>query len=235
MRNRLVSSCCAVVATALHTIKWSLTSIENQSCDLEQKRMGAWFCLVVHSCARSALPSLKRINGFFDSFILKNNAEMRWYLTGFLAISARPKSLPGINFIKVLTEHEDAFDVLYCIAFEMMDAQWLAMRASYMQFKVSQSPYPFCWMDRCWMQMDLLELRTGRDGGNKAAAGEGAVPGGSPWHPGPSCLQPLDVLMGWEEEERGTCCRRQGRSQLLCFDWSHAMSWLVYAEILVQI
>ncbi|CAN6234150.1 unnamed protein product [Urochloa humidicola] len=49
--------------------------------------------------------------------------------------SARPKSLPGINFIKVLTEHEDAFDVLYCIAFEMMDAQWLAMRASYMQFK----------------------------------------------------------------------------------------------------
>ncbi|XP_021318810.1 ELMO domain-containing protein A isoform X1 [Sorghum bicolor] len=49
--------------------------------------------------------------------------------------SVRPKSLPGINFIKVLTEHEDAFDVLYCIAFEMMDAQWLAMRASYMQFK----------------------------------------------------------------------------------------------------
>ncbi|AQK42399.1 ELMO domain-containing protein 2, mRNA [Zea mays] len=52
--------------------------------------------------------------------------------------SVRPKSLPGINFIKVLTEHEDAFDVLYCIAFEMMDAQWLAMRASYMQFKVMQ-------------------------------------------------------------------------------------------------
>ncbi|CAL5034161.1 unnamed protein product [Urochloa decumbens] len=49
--------------------------------------------------------------------------------------SVRPKSLPGINFIKVLTEHEDAFDVLYCIAFEMLDAQWLAMRASYMQFK----------------------------------------------------------------------------------------------------
>jgi len=49
--------------------------------------------------------------------------------------SARPKSLPGINFIKVMTEREDAFDVLYCIAFEMMDAQWLAMRASYMQFK----------------------------------------------------------------------------------------------------
>lgn len=33
-------------------------------------------------------------------------------------------------------ENEDAFDILFCIAFEMMDAQWLAMHASYMNFKV---------------------------------------------------------------------------------------------------
>ncbi|ERN03358.1 hypothetical protein AMTR_s00003p00246260, partial [Amborella trichopoda] len=48
--------------------------------------------------------------------------------------SAKPKSLPGINFLKILSADEDAFDVLYCIAFAMMDAQWLAMRASYMDF-----------------------------------------------------------------------------------------------------
>ncbi|KAF8409316.1 hypothetical protein HHK36_005390 [Tetracentron sinense] len=48
--------------------------------------------------------------------------------------SEKPKCLPGINFIKILGEDEEAFDVLYCIAFEMMDAQWLAMRASYMDF-----------------------------------------------------------------------------------------------------
>ncbi|KAF8391380.1 hypothetical protein HHK36_023684 [Tetracentron sinense] len=48
--------------------------------------------------------------------------------------SAKPKCLPGINFVKILGEDEEAFDVLYCIAFEMMDAQWLAMRASYMEF-----------------------------------------------------------------------------------------------------
>lgn len=36
----------------------------------------------------------------------------------------------------MIVEDEEAFDVLYCIAFEMVDAQWLAMRASYMQFKV---------------------------------------------------------------------------------------------------
>ncbi|KAJ4980756.1 hypothetical protein NE237_031593 [Protea cynaroides] len=48
--------------------------------------------------------------------------------------SEKPRCLPGINFVKILSEDEEAFDVLYCIAFEMMDAQWLAMRASYMEF-----------------------------------------------------------------------------------------------------
>uniref|UniRef100_A0A5B7AHH0 Putative ELMO domain-containing protein A isoform X2 n=1 Tax=Davidia involucrata TaxID=16924 RepID=A0A5B7AHH0_DAVIN len=48
--------------------------------------------------------------------------------------SAKPKCLPGINFVKLLGEDEEAFDVLYCVAFEMMDAQWLAMHASYMEF-----------------------------------------------------------------------------------------------------
>ncbi|XP_049936422.1 uncharacterized protein LOC116264016 isoform X3 [Nymphaea colorata] len=49
-------------------------------------------------------------------------------------LSDRPKSIPGINFLRILTEDEEAFDVLYCISFAMMDAQWLAMRASYMEF-----------------------------------------------------------------------------------------------------
>ncbi|KAF5935000.1 hypothetical protein HYC85_026129 [Camellia sinensis] len=48
--------------------------------------------------------------------------------------SEKPRCLPGMNFVKLLGEDEEAFDVLYCIAFEMMDAQWLAMRASYMEF-----------------------------------------------------------------------------------------------------
>ncbi|XP_009787028.1 uncharacterized protein LOC107763718 isoform X3 [Nicotiana tabacum] len=49
--------------------------------------------------------------------------------------SEKPKCLPGINFVKLLGEDDEAFDVLYCIAFAMMDAQWLAMCASYMEFK----------------------------------------------------------------------------------------------------
>ncbi|KAK3022237.1 hypothetical protein RJ639_046025 [Escallonia herrerae] len=62
--------------------------------------------------------------------------------------SAKPRSLPGVNFVKLLGEDEESFDVLYCIAFAMMDAQWLAMRASYMEFNVlppslSLSLYPF--------------------------------------------------------------------------------------------
>ncbi|MBA0795600.1 hypothetical protein Gohar_006453, partial [Gossypium harknessii] len=33
-----------------------------------------------------------------------------------------------------LIENESAFDLLYCITFKLMDHQWLAMRASYMDF-----------------------------------------------------------------------------------------------------
>eukprot|EP00897_Mesotaenium_endlicherianum_P007768 jgi/Mesen1/7019/ME000365S06151 len=47
-----------------------------------------------------------------------------------------PKSLAGRHFVKMLGENEKAFDELYCVAFEMLDAQWLAMRASYMEFNV---------------------------------------------------------------------------------------------------
>lgn len=48
--------------------------------------------------------------------------------------SANPSSLSGIRFIPLLEEDEMAFDVLFCVAFQMMDAQWLAKRATYMEF-----------------------------------------------------------------------------------------------------
>ncbi|CAL5431527.1 unnamed protein product [Camellia sinensis] len=46
----------------------------------------------------------------------------------------KPTTMAGIRFLDLLIEDEMAFDNLYCIAFQMMDAQWLAMRASYMEF-----------------------------------------------------------------------------------------------------
>ncbi|KAI5067100.1 hypothetical protein GOP47_0018215 [Adiantum capillus-veneris] len=48
--------------------------------------------------------------------------------------SVTPKTVSGKRFVKLLEEDEFAFDRLYCVAFEMMDAQWLAMKASYMEF-----------------------------------------------------------------------------------------------------
>lgn len=48
--------------------------------------------------------------------------------------SVKPATSNGKRFIKLLEEDESAFDRLYCVAFEMMDAQWLAMKASYMEF-----------------------------------------------------------------------------------------------------
>ncbi|KAK8648089.1 hypothetical protein V6N13_128851 [Hibiscus sabdariffa] len=55
--------------------------------------------------------------------------------------SEKPSNLPGLNFLKLLAEDEQAFDVLYCIAFEMVDAQWLAMHASYMEFNMIKPLY----------------------------------------------------------------------------------------------
>ncbi|OVA13759.1 Engulfment/cell motility [Macleaya cordata] len=48
--------------------------------------------------------------------------------------SGKPTSVAGIRFVELLGEDEMAFDNLYCVAFRMMDAQWLAKRASYMEF-----------------------------------------------------------------------------------------------------
>lgn len=45
-----------------------------------------------------------------------------------------PSSSSGICFLRLLEEDEMAFDILFCIAFQMMDAQWLAKRATYMEF-----------------------------------------------------------------------------------------------------
>lgn len=48
--------------------------------------------------------------------------------------SGIPSTGVGVRFLKLLGEDERAFDNLFCVAFLMMDAQWLAKRASYMEF-----------------------------------------------------------------------------------------------------
>ncbi|XP_059428843.1 uncharacterized protein LOC132162595 isoform X1 [Corylus avellana] len=48
--------------------------------------------------------------------------------------SGKPTSLAAIRFLELLNEDEMAFDNLFCVSFQMMDAQWLAKRASYMEF-----------------------------------------------------------------------------------------------------
>jgi hypothetical protein len=62
----------------------------------------------------------------------------------YMIYAAKPTSMSGITFLKILAEDEMAFDMLYCVAFEMLDAHWLAMRASYMEFNVTLSLCPFC-------------------------------------------------------------------------------------------
>ncbi|KAF3517155.1 hypothetical protein DY000_02061824, partial [Brassica cretica] len=51
--------------------------------------------------------------------------------------AVKPRSIVGETFLRFLSVNESAFDLLYCIAFKLMDQQWLSMRASYMEFNVS--------------------------------------------------------------------------------------------------
>ncbi|KAL0411772.1 UNVERIFIED_CONTAM: hypothetical protein Slati_3766900 [Sesamum latifolium] len=48
--------------------------------------------------------------------------------------AVKPRTLVGATFLKFLAENESAFDLLYCITFKLLDHEWLAMRASYMDF-----------------------------------------------------------------------------------------------------
>ncbi|XP_058078902.1 uncharacterized protein LOC131227174 [Magnolia sinica] len=65
------------------------------------------------------------IAGINISFVLAQMLDLQ---------SGRPTSLAGVRFLELLGVDEMAFDNLYCVAFQMMDAQWLAKRASYMEF-----------------------------------------------------------------------------------------------------
>ncbi|RWR79674.1 ELMO/CED-12 family protein isoform 1 [Cinnamomum micranthum f. kanehirae] len=48
--------------------------------------------------------------------------------------SGGPTSVAGIRSLEQLGEDEEAFDNLFSVAFQIMDAQWLAKHASYMEF-----------------------------------------------------------------------------------------------------
>ncbi|CAN7062265.1 unnamed protein product [Brassica oleracea var. botrytis] len=48
--------------------------------------------------------------------------------------AVKPRSIVGETFLRFLSVNEYAFDLLYCIAFKLMDQQWLSMHASYMEF-----------------------------------------------------------------------------------------------------
>uniref|UniRef100_A0A804NYJ6 ELMO domain-containing protein n=1 Tax=Zea mays TaxID=4577 RepID=A0A804NYJ6_MAIZE len=40
----------------------------------------------------------------------------------------------GVHFVQLLDDDGVAFDNLFCVAFQVLDSQWLARRASYMEF-----------------------------------------------------------------------------------------------------
>ncbi|CAN7122738.1 unnamed protein product [Brassica rapa subsp. narinosa] len=48
--------------------------------------------------------------------------------------ASKPRTFVGSVFLQMLSENEWAFDLLYCVAFAVMDKQWLDRNATYMEF-----------------------------------------------------------------------------------------------------
>ncbi|KAB2068486.1 hypothetical protein ES319_A08G034200v1 [Gossypium barbadense] len=71
--------------------------------------------------------------------------------------AVKPRTMVGAIFLKFLSENESAFDILYCIAFKLMDRQWLAMRASYMDFNTVMKATR-CQLEREFLLEDITRL-----------------------------------------------------------------------------
>ncbi|XP_058005580.1 uncharacterized protein LOC131181461 [Hevea brasiliensis] len=48
--------------------------------------------------------------------------------------ASKPRTFVRSVFLQMLSENEWAFDLLYCVAFVVMDKQWLERNATYMEF-----------------------------------------------------------------------------------------------------
>ena len=75
---------------------------------------------------------------------------MRWQELFVIWFAGTPTSLAGVRFLGFLSHDEWAFDELFCVAFRLMDAHWLAKRASYMEFNVSNQIIKF-WVNYNFM------------------------------------------------------------------------------------
>ncbi|RZC69242.1 hypothetical protein C5167_032332 [Papaver somniferum] len=78
---------------------------------------------------------------FFAKMFPKSYQDLLQKQEGNRAMWEYPFAVAGVNITFMLiqmldleAENDDAFDILYCITFKLMDQQWLAMNASYMDF-----------------------------------------------------------------------------------------------------
>nr|GMD95290.1 ELMO domain-containing protein A isoform X2 [Ipomoea batatas] len=60
--------------------------------------------------------------------------QSRPFLIPTKPCAAKPRTFVRGVFIQMLSDNEWAFDLLYCVAFLVMDKQWLEKNATYMEF-----------------------------------------------------------------------------------------------------
>ncbi|CAK9133489.1 unnamed protein product [Ilex paraguariensis] len=127
---------------ALRTL-WNVAFPEEELCDLisEQWKEMGWQGKDPSTDFRGGgFISLENLLYFATNFP-KSFQDLLRKEEGDRSIWEYPFAVAGVNITFMLiqmldleAENESAFDLLYCITFKLMDKQWLAMRASYMDF-----------------------------------------------------------------------------------------------------
>eukprot|EP00884_Botryococcus_braunii_P009559 jgi/Botrbrau1/18604/Bobra.0367s0044.1 len=74
------------------------------------------------------------VAGINVTFMLEELVEMRDGRTGILLVDRLPVGAAAHGFIGLLNDGDKVFEQVYCIAYELLDKEWLQMRASYMDF-----------------------------------------------------------------------------------------------------
>ncbi|CAK0779165.1 hypothetical protein CVIRNUC_004709 [Coccomyxa viridis] len=74
------------------------------------------------------------VAGINLTFMLQEVVGLRDRRVGTLVTDRLPASAPGQAFLQLLPQTAHAFEQVYCMAFQVLDREWLAVRASYMDF-----------------------------------------------------------------------------------------------------
>nr|CAB3450541.1 unnamed protein product [Digitaria exilis] len=133
-----LSCVCAQRRDSDARLSFDLTPVQEECLQRLQNRIGVQYDSSNREHQKSFQELLRKQNGdraIWEYPFAVAGVNITFMLIQMLDLQAvKPRSLFGAVFLKLLSENDRAFDILYCITFKLMDQQWLDMHATYMDF-----------------------------------------------------------------------------------------------------